>query len=469
MGLQILINISTLIGTLLAIIGILITFNKIKQIRRQNYQEQVSDLFEMIYTTPPTNIASYKEVYIELSRYYQNLKNNKEIIYFDKEYLSKCISIHNEIRIQFREDELHYNFPIATKRNWVLSNNSKFEISVELFTNEQVTYNLPKIFSTKFLNFFKIKNYSSYIGLKGKNLWNSLTFDLIKINENANEEKIGLNFGLGNYFGYVNSNELLSKELYLQMSSKVFSDYSQIPNNHLPKIYSLRNTISMNDLFNFENHPNSIGFHVFVIMEKENNKHGTFIQKRNDNLLEYPGFYHVAPAGTFQPLSEFDTETMKKQCNFPYTVLRELLEEIFDLESADKSRSSNPFEIFNILVPIDSDDSISPGKELGITESMDIENEFYKIIPTCLFIDLLTLKPQISFVLHIKKASFYEKIKTIFLGNWEGNIKEFEIESDGYQRFLERNLNINGFPPAGAVTIAEGINYYKKIKNKATS
>jgi len=53
-----------------------------------------------------------------------------------------------------------------------------------------------------------------------------------------------------------------------------------------------------------------------------------------------------------------------------------------------------------------------------------------------------------------------------FKGNWEGPVKPFEIDSDDFNRFLNQNLNIHNFLPAGAVALTEGINYYFNNPNE---
>jgi hypothetical protein len=68
--------------------------------------------------------------------------------------------------------------------------------------------------------------------------------------------------------------------------------------------------------------------------------YSTFIHKRKKDQVESPGFYHVVPAGTFQPVSEHDIET---QYSFEFTIFREFLEELFDMEKSDRAyRESDP-------------------------------------------------------------------------------------------------------------------------------
>jgi hypothetical protein len=107
-----------------------------------------------------------------------------------------------------------------------------------------------------------------------------------------------------------------------------------------------------------------LGIATFCIFNKGNGNFCTFVQKRRDDLVELPGFFHVVPAGTFQPLSVFDDADINAQFSFPFTILRELLEELYNLEEAEKSRIANPFNVFKMALTNELVKNFVPGEAL---------------------------------------------------------------------------------------------------------
>lgn len=147
------------------------------------------------------------------------------------------------------------------------------------------------------------------------------------------------------------------------------------------------------------------------------------------------------------------------------------MEEIYDLEKADKNNWSDPFKIFNLSINNFNIGKLLQGDYNFGEDKIPAKNNenasIYEIIPTGFLIDLVSLKPELTIVLHIKDTEIYEKSTNNIEGNWEGPVKEFDIESDEFRNFLSQNLNIDNFLPAGAVALAEGLNYYfAEIKNK---
>jgi hypothetical protein len=65
-------------------------------------------------------------------------------------------------------------------------------------------------------------------------------------------------------------------------------------------------------------------------------------------------------------------------------------------------------------------------------------------------------------VLWVKDEEVYKKSVEAFSYNWEGLIREFELSpSDvSFQGFLQSYLNTSPFLPAGAVAVAEGLNFF---------
>lgn len=460
-----LINWLSLIGIIFSAFGVWLALIQIRSMRKQQLSEKILSGLDIVCTTPAPNISPYKDVYRKISEYYKITTTNtalSDYAFTDKDYITRCIARHPTLAVQFREAKDLYDFPVITKRNWLMSNNPMLNIQLGMFRNTDGAKSIDiRKQSKDFLRFFNINNFASYLALKGHKIWNAAIFELVGCEEVGSEKELRLNFALGDYYRYVNNNELLLKELYFELYASLRKDFNTKEiRKLLPETYHIRKSIPLDHVFSFENRPTSVGVSAFVIMNKGDGRYCTFIQRRSGNQVEYPGFFHVAPAGTFQPLSEFDSEIIEKQCNFSFTVLRELLEEVFDLEKADRNKSSDPFNIFKLDIAINENAKFCPGEILQIHSEAKLENDMYKIVPTSFSVDLMTLKPHITFVLIIKTPELYQKACLSFRGNWEGNIKEFDIESNEFSRFIERNLNINGFPPGGAIVLAEGIDYY---------
>ncbi len=466
---------------LLTLIGVVIT-------AIATTKHQLRNIFSSICRSPATEVASYEDVYNKIFSYYK-LYGRTDLVIIDKQYLLRCIealgsTINKESKVKFDKPE-HYKFPLICENWWLKSKCPNLLIDNKLVktkNDRDVLLSDDKLKkSIKFLNSFQIENYPDFLASIGKEIWNGRTFDLCFIKRENN--KLELHFALGRYFNYVKYNDLIAKELYFHLyikNNKEFSKQLQLLwllnrlllNMLFSKKLTLRDTVPQDQIFNFEGRPVKLGIIVFVLMKKNDEKYCTFIQKREEHQVEHPGFYNVAPAGAFQPLSVFDKDIIEKQFLFQYTVLREFLEEVYDLEEADrKNRSADPFNIFKIEKEKNS--GFRPGKllltENEIKEGIPLRNDKYEIIQTGFLIDLVSLKPELTVLLHIKDKKVYSESKEKNEGNWEGQVKEYDIESDDFINFLNENLNINNFSPAGAVALAEGLNYYlTRIKNPDT-
>lgn len=475
-----------LIGTFISLVGIWLTFGQVRReikqvklVRRQQLADQVLAALDTVCTTPAPYISAYEDIYNDLFNHYSiqpdathNVTSReacKDWVITNEDYILGCISKHTTRTIVFDKPCVKYAFPVITKRNFLLSKNPslKIEFGVPRFIDDTQQITIRKE-AKEFLAYFDIKDFASFLLSRGRKLWNASTFELDGLEEE--NEGIKLNFRLGSYNNYVNNNEIRLKELYFYryISNRMDFKGEEIE-QLLPPKYLVRNAIQLDSLFHFYKRPTSIGISAFVIMNKGGGRYCTFIQKRDNNQVEYPGFFHVAPAGTFQPLSDFDAETIVKQCHLPFTILRELLEEVFGLEEADKNKGVDPFEIFRLEIFDNQGTRFCPGRLLGINESIPMNNTKYMIVPTSFAIDLMTLKPHVSAVLIIKTPDLYLQAKSAFRGNWEGNVKEFDIDTEEFLRFITHHLDVNGFPPVGAITLAEGIDYYFTHANEFES
>lgn len=456
------------VGVIITLIGVILTYLQIRTVRKQQLLEKITKTFSAICELPAPEVAKYGQIYKEIFSYYgfnnENTPNNLFVI--GKEYFARCVGGHYAA-IHLDKSPDRYKFPLICRKNWLKSNDDKLQIKKDGpcdFSQLKDEDNLLYKPATDFLKISQVESYPAFLASIGKQIWNAKTFDLYSINEK--DHTLQLRFVLGSYFRYVNYYDLISKELYFHIYTHKSKEFSKRAlKKLLPKNYTLRDSVNLNNIFDFQNRPVKLGINVFVLMKKDSEGYCTFIQKRGKSQVEYPSFYNVAPAGTFQPLSEFDKDTIQLQSHFPFTVLRELLEEVYDLEKADRNRDVDPFEIFKIeKVP-----GFSPGKSLlstdEIANGIPSSNDKYEIIPTGFLVDLVSLKPELTVLLHIKDSEVYKKSKNNIEGNWEGSVKEFDIESESFVSFLNQNLNIDSFSPAGTVALAEGLDYYfKKIK-----
>lgn len=324
--------------------------------------------------------------------------------------------------------------------------------------------NEPDLFLTK----LDISDYFEYLLSQNINIWNEITYDLYCINRENN--KLQLGFTLGDYKNYVNHGELLRTKGKFQFNNrniKITRPFHTILNDQ-------RNKIDMRKVLYEKNaympYLSCVGVNVMTIM-KTSEGYQTIIQKRSSNVVEAPNMFHVSPAGTFQPLSDFDTTFIEEQFSFEYIVLREFIEEIFSMDVAEKNTVPNPFDIFH--EKLNGTDFI-PGHALLddndislLKQRLFTHNDRLEIKITAFSIDMLTLKPEISAVIYVKEKDVYDSIKKYIRSNWEGNIKLYRLESTEFRTFLRQYLNVNYFLPAGGLTLIEGLNYfYREIKGR---
>lgn len=395
--------------------------------------------------------TSYKELYDFLIRYHSDdlkrLKNKYSLI--GQAYFKKTLGD----KIMFKEDNNLYEFPLIYKKNWLKSSNKKFWL--ELGELRDDCSNDLLLLSKDFLKKrFNISNFVEFNEECGKRVWGQTTFDLYKI-----KGILTIFCCKSNYLNFVSTYEVIQKELY----------YNYIYGEE----FVLRKKIGFNNLEDYSWRPAKIGINVFTIMKRKDGGYSTFIHKRRSNQIEYPGLYHVIPAGTFQPVSE---HSVKKQYSFGYTIFREFLEELFDLEEADKKyRLSDPLKIFSLPVehPIDSTKpQIYPGKLL-LGEKLhfaQFKTEKYELIPTGFLIDITSFKPEITFILFIKDETIHEVLQEYIRGCWEADIAEYDLTGNKYAGnffdFLSNHLTVNEFLPAGAVAVSEGVKWYMENLRK---
>ncbi len=446
------------ISIIISILGIPFTLYKLIKLERAKKLEAIRDLFRAAVKSQVNEANEF--YYSQYFKYYDDLK---DFTIIDAEYYKDILFRHSSFK-QLITPSL-YHFPLFTYHKWLYSKNPNLTVSIGLNINkESNSINEPDSFLTK----LNISDYFEYLLSQNLNLWNEMTYDLNSIHRENDQLQLG--FTLGNYRNYVNHGELLRTKGKFQFNyrnKKITRQFHTILNDQ-------RNKIDMRKVLCPENscmpYASCVGVNVMTIM-KTGEGYQTMIQKRGSNVVEAPNMFHVSPAGTFQPLSDFDATFIEEQFSFEYIILREFIEEIFSMDAAQKNTVPNPFDIFHEKLkgtdfapgPVLLDDhDISLLKQRKFTQNKRLEIKI-----TAFSIDMLTLKPEVSAVIYIKEEAVYENIKNYIRSNWEGNIKLYYLESKEFQAFLQQYLNVNYFLPVGGLTLLEGLNYfYREIKGE---
>lgn len=442
--------------------GIINIKNFIAKERENKKNERKHKLKEAI-----TEFNQYKEANNLLFKYYSKdieVLKSKGYELIDVGYFEKIFNG----KISFKEDKSLYRFPVLYKENWLKSHNNELQIKLEKLQKDgKKNYLIP--LSDKFLERFGFSGYEDYIYFLQndckKKLWNSDTYDLYRIEENDNT--LTFSCCMGNYFNFIRTYELIQEELY----------YNYI---YRKNKFILRKKIKLDNLTDYSSRPVKIGINVFTIMKKSRG-YSTFIHSRKSGPAEYAGFKHVTPAGTFQPLKKGHE---KEQYLFEFTVLRELLEELFDMEkNVNEHNGVNPMGIFSLeikgterseepirLKELLFDDKLTLNKNLSEIKK---EDKKYELIPTGFLIDIASLKPELTFILYLKDGEINEKLSNYLKISWEGDIEEYNLSPNAkdknFFKFLTDDFNIKTFTPAGAVAISEGIKWYMENLAKQNS
>lgn len=176
-------------------------------------------------------------------------------------------------------------------------------------------------------------NYSTYRGKEGyparrtvfaKPQHNGEIFCAESVIVDDSGDFIGFKYGLGQYFDYLNTCEILGAEL---------SDWVlRNPNTPMPDNFAFRGTPE--DVFELTNRAAYPGINCLTIVKNYSNgplKRGNYylIHKRDDTQLQAQWSLHVAPAGGHQGLS--GSSTIDDTRIFR-TVVREFAEELFNME-----------------------------------------------------------------------------------------------------------------------------------------
>ena len=208
------INVLELVFSIIGTIGFVLWYNNEKKQRRK-------EKLKSIIIKGINYFTSYKNLYEFLFKYHrkdlEKLKKEKEIYLVDYYYYFGKIF---KNKVKFLKDKTLYQFPLIYKKNWLKSNNNNFW--VELETLDYSCENDLLTIVSKFLKRFGISDFVDFLKIEcNKNVWKQITFDLYRIEQN-NNGKLIIFCCKSNYLNFVNTYELIQKELYYIKKKNLF-------------------------------------------------------------------------------------------------------------------------------------------------------------------------------------------------------------------------------------------------------
>lgn len=458
------------IASILGLISILIAIWQLCVAKKERRIAARRDDFAHVCRSPAEEIEKYTRVYEQIAKRDETRCQLEKLR--ERGFQLTCRDYFYE---RLHEDMLHttkpasYNFPLVYTKSWVRSENPNLKVIAQSLVEDKAENECEDYLRKKartFLDTFhlQVDDYPSFLADAGKPLWNDPTFEIQRASYKDNT--LSLDCQCGQYFHFVTTYELMVRELYFHIYLAKKNRYVRGSRQLLSQTHMLRDSIKLDAVLSqnaFQpRHPVKLGLNVFVIMKTETMGYTTFIQQRGQQQVEYPGFYHVAPAGTFAPMCTWD-RMLQKQYTLSYTVIREFLEEICNLEKADRDKTYDPFSILSL--PMENDKNTTPGTLFGLNPKTlekipDEQKGKYSIIPTGFFFDLIAMKPEMTLVLYLSDPITNEKILKAAEGNWEGPCKPFKIQSKGFEQCIRNCLSTEHFLPAGAAAVAEGMKYF---------
>ena len=107
---------------------------------------------------------------------------------------------------------------------------------------------------------------------------------------------------------------------------------------------------------------------------------------------------------------------------------------------------------------------------IRINDNFEIEKLDQKgalrLIPTAFYIDLLSLKPQVSLFLYFESDKLLDFMAKVPLSNRiEGNANYVEVDSDEFYNIIKDHLFTGNFTHTGIIPFIEGYSYFKKMSN----
>jgi len=172
------------------------------------------------------------------------------------------------------------------------------------------------------------------------------------------------------------------------------------------------------------------------------------VRRRSKEVAVSQGLYHVVPAGMFEK-AYGDAE---KEWSVRFNILRELLEEVYDVTEAQWPNEGLPESMYGI----------SPLPRL-----MELEREGKaQLSVTGVCSDLLTCRTEICTVLVVDDVAFaHERAMHI---NWEYDKSPyrggaFAVKVEGLEEFLDQEVNARKMVSTGAVSLMLGREWLRNV------
>lgn len=489
-------QVGDLITLLITAVGVVAGYITIKNRFEETRRRQRNRRRENLITVIENGIEELGETYSDLYEYLFELHSSElnrisdryDVI--DSDYFTDS-AVFDGSSLDERDD---YRFPLVYRPEWVYSSNQEMDFELAELgecPDRRKMHKGDEVGEAFLTRFGIIQDYGSYFdflqGACDTKVWEATTFDLHSV---TTDSSVRLRFCEGNYRYFVQTYAALQKELYTEFlhENSESRRKSTISNKIWRTLEILRfktsvstgdslilrnNLIDFDALEDYSDRPCKVGLNVLTIMKRSDGGHSILLHDRGDEQVEYPGFWHVVPAGTFQPHTRSRVE---QQFKFPYAIFREFYEEILDQEEhSSHTSSTDPFESFRYTTRGHDKKNLSPinpGEVLfgGLVGSQTFdswETDVYTISPTGFVIDITSFKPELTFVLYIKDAEKYELISDYFRTNWEADqIAEFDLDGDRFEGnaydHLDNVLHTDEFLPSGAVAVVEGLNWFEQ-------
>jgi hypothetical protein len=293
--------------------------------------------------------------------------------------------------------------------------------------------------------------------------WNNVIYRLESIEKS--ELGLSLTFGPGCYFDYVATCESIGRELDIALrnhplrllkrrlkssDSELESFYRDIRRS-LPlrtKYASSRETLERPVTKCLKMGTNN----VTLLYDEREKLYRFLLGRRSERILEYPGTYHVVPAGTFEPSGKknfYDALESSPVGN----VLRELYEECFQgAKNEECDENSIPTsELVNEVEEINFIYSRLNNPAMVEFKIMDV------------YIDIITPKVEMTTCLVVHDASYLKELETNqkLVLNWEYGSELLKIPF--IKSELDQWIGSRKMLPIGSVALQDAMKHFAKL------
>ena len=401
-------------------------------------------------------LGQYKDIYKFFKRIFEYVygylyyKKMSEITYF--KYKKRPHNFNNwEIITDFLESRYKtnaflfcgYKLPVALI--WENTNKEIPPDSVLGFLNKSE----PEIFADKsHREFIKKMEENPESPYKHE----SINYRLTNISMDSELPKI--NGALGKYYDNVLTqygmewelNKIIIKSKSKEKLLKKINKYGSLP---------LREKIELNT-----SSPMTVGssrcasltISTFFVFKKSTG-YCCLVKKRSNKVGVSPNMFHVVPAGMF----ESTHNDYENEWSIRYNILREFIEEVYNIPEVISSNPSNSEHMYKI-------------EPLPYLLKLFEEGKAHLSI-TGISVDLLGLRTEINTILFVDDEDFVKQKKMDI--NWEYvhkqseeiNAGDFALKIIDLDKFINDNINASNIVGSGAVTLELGRRWLKNIYN----